>query len=110
MDERGFLSEVLCFNERRRVNLKFEVADLVYNMEELRSRCLHLNNRYVRIVLLSAWLLDLVKDPTDRALDSPFFRVKHMASLQTTLSLHQAKVYRSGLSSLRTYFTYVAEE
>ena len=54
-------SEKLCaYNERRRVNLKFCLADFVHLIQELRSNCSHLSNKYATIAMSFARLLNHV--------------------------------------------------
>ena len=42
------------------VNLKFCLADFVYLIQELRSDCVHLSNKYARIAVPAARLLNQV--------------------------------------------------
>ena len=53
----GFKEKLGAQDERRRVNLKFCLADFVYLIQELRSHCVRLSNRYAKIVMLSARFL-----------------------------------------------------
>ena len=57
----GFLEKVCAYDERRRVNLKFCHADFVYLIQELRSNCVHLSNKYPKIVMPSAPFLNQIK-------------------------------------------------
>ena len=47
-------------NERRRVNIKFCLANFVYLIRELRKNRLHLSNKYAKIVMPSGRLLNHV--------------------------------------------------
>ena len=64
------------YNERRRVNLKFCRADFAYSIQELKSNCLQLGNKYAGIVVPSVGLLNHVNKICQRELciyPSPFF-------------------------------------
>ena len=50
------------------MNLKFCLADFVYLIQELRSNCLHLNDKYARIVVPSTQLLNHVKKISQKEL------------------------------------------
>ena len=56
----GFWEKVCAYNERKWVNLKFCLADFVYLIQELRSDCVHLSNKYAKIVMLSARFLNQI--------------------------------------------------
>ena len=58
----GNLEKVCACNERRRrrVNLKFCLADFVYLIQELRSVCVYLSNKYAKIVMPSARFLNQI--------------------------------------------------
>ena len=56
----GFSEKVCAHNDRRRVNLKFCLADFVYLIQELRSDCVHLSNKYAKIVMPSARFLNQI--------------------------------------------------
>ena len=43
------------------MNLKFCLADFVYLMQALRSKCQHLSTKYAKIVMSSARFLNQVK-------------------------------------------------
>ena len=58
--EDRFKERVRAYNERRWVNLKFCLADFVYLIEELRSDCVHLSNKYAKIAMPSAWFLNQI--------------------------------------------------
>ena len=60
------------------VNLKFCFADSVYLIKELRGNCLHLSNKYARIVTPSARLLNHVNKIRTTCAPSeslPYYRV-----------------------------------
>ena len=64
----------MCLRRKKKGKSKFSFTDFVYLTQELRSNCLHLSNKYARIVMPSARLLNHVKkNPRDRSLDLPFF-------------------------------------
>ena len=52
----GCQEKVCTYNERRWVNLKFCLVDFVYFIQELRSYCVPLSNKYEKIVMPSALL------------------------------------------------------
>ena len=56
----GFLEKVCASNERRRVNLKFCLADFIYLIQELRNDCVHRSNKYAKIVMPSARFLNQI--------------------------------------------------
>ena len=42
------------------MNLKFGLADFVYLIQELRSDCVHLSNKYAKIVMPSARFMNQI--------------------------------------------------
>ena len=56
----GFLEKVCAYNDRRRVYLKFNLADFVYLIQELRSDCVHLSNKYAKIATPSSRFLNQI--------------------------------------------------
>ena len=71
--------------KRRRVNLKFCLADFVYLIPELRSDCVRLSNKYAKIVMhaLCSVSESYKQNPGHRTLDLPFFLCyKHIPSLK----------------------------
>ena len=56
----GFQEKVCAYKERRRIYLKFCLADFVYLIQELRSDCIHMSNEYVKIVMPSARFLNQI--------------------------------------------------
>ena len=58
----GFYEKVCAYNKRRGLNLKFCLADFVYLIQELRSACVHLSNKYAKIVVPSARFLNQINE------------------------------------------------
>ena len=56
----GFYEKVCAYSEGRRVNLKFCLADFDYLIQELGSDCVHLSNRYAKVVMPSARFLNQI--------------------------------------------------
>ena len=80
---------MLCaYNERRWVNLKFYLADFVYLIQELRSDCVHLRNKYAKIVMPSARFLNQTNKirETEHQFYPFFFRYRHVPSLKNVPS------------------------
>ena len=79
----GFYEKLCAYNKRRWVNLKFCHADLVYLIQELRSDCVHLSNKYAKIVIPSARFINEINKIRGTELWTyPSFRYKHIPSLK----------------------------
>ena len=56
----GFQEKVCAYNGRKRVNLKFCLADFVCLIQELKSDCVHLSNKYAKLVMPCARFLNQI--------------------------------------------------
>ena len=67
---------------KKKVNLKVCLEDFVYLIQELRSNCLHLSNKYATIVIALCSASESRKqNPQDKTLNLPFFFcLKHITS------------------------------
>ena len=93
VEAKGVFSEKVCaYNERRRVNLKFCLADFVYLIQELRSNCVHLSNEYAKISKPSVRFLNQI----NKIRETKLFVISTYLLLKNSLRLHQTRFCRTG--------------
>ena len=90
--------KVCAYNERRWVNLKFRLTNLVHLIQESRSDCVHLSNEYTKIVTPSARFLNQINKIREIELQiyPSSFVISTYLLLKTFFHPHQTRVRPAG--------------